>query len=34
MPPLTLIALWICSRQIGRLQATKVERARAAGEPI
>jgi MFS family permease len=34
MPPLTLIALWICSRHIARLEATKVERARAAGEPI
>jgi hypothetical protein len=34
MPPLTLIALWIGGRHIGMLEATKVERARAAGEPI
>jgi MFS family permease len=34
MPPLTLIGLWIGSRHIARLEATKVERARAEGEPI
>jgi MFS family permease len=34
MPPLTLIGLWIGSRQVARLEATKVERARAEGEPI
>jgi MFS family permease len=34
MPLLTLIGLWIGSRHIARLEATKVERARAAGEPI
>ena len=34
MPVLTLIGLWIGSRHLGRLESTKVERARAAGEPI
>lgn len=34
MPVLTLTGLWIGSRHIARLEATKVERARAAGEPI
>ncbi len=34
MPLLTLIGLWIGSRHIARLEATKFERARAAGEPI
>jgi MFS family permease len=34
MPPLTLIGLWYGSRRIAELEATKVERARAAGEPI
>jgi MFS family permease len=34
MPPFTLIALWIGSRRIADLEATKVERARAAGEAI
>jgi MFS family permease len=34
MPFLTLIGLWIGSRHIARLEETKVERARAAGEPI
>ena len=33
MPPLTLTALWIGSRHLGRLETTKAERARAAGEP-
>jgi hypothetical protein len=34
VPPFTLIALWIGSRRIADLEATKVERARAAGEPV
>jgi MFS family permease len=34
MPPLTLFGLWYGSRHIAQLEATKVERARAAGEPI
>lgn len=34
MPPFTLVALWLGSRRIAELEATKVERARAAGEPI
>ncbi|HEX8655577.1 MAG TPA: MFS transporter [Allosphingosinicella sp.] len=34
MVPLTLIGLWLGSRRIAELEATKVERARAAGEPI
>ena len=34
MPVLTLAGLWIGSRHIARLEATKVERARAAGEPF
>jgi hypothetical protein len=34
MPPLTLLMLWIGSRHLGRLESTKVERARAAGEAI
>jgi MFS family permease len=34
VPPFTLLALWLGSRRIAELEATKVERARAAGEPI
>jgi MFS family permease len=34
MPPITLIGLWIGARHIAHLEATKVERAREAGEPI
>ncbi|HEX8442099.1 MAG TPA: MFS transporter [Allosphingosinicella sp.] len=34
MPPLTLLALWQVSRRIEWLEATKVERAREAGEAI
>jgi MFS family permease len=34
VPPFTLAALWLGSRRIADLEATKVERARAAGEPI
>lgn len=32
--PLTLLGLWLGSRRIAELEATKVERARAAGEAI
>jgi MFS family permease len=34
MPPLTVLGLWLGSRKIAALEATKVDRARAAGEPI
>ena len=34
MPILTMIGLWIGARHLATLEATKVERARAAGEPI
>jgi MFS family permease len=34
MPPLTLLGLWIGARHVARLEATKVERAREAGEAI
>lgn len=34
VPPFTLIALWIAARRIADLEATKVERARVAGEAI
>jgi MFS family permease len=34
VPPFTLIALWIASRRIAELEATKVERARESGEAI
>ena len=34
VPPLTLLGLWIASRHIAAIEASKVERARAAGEPI
>jgi hypothetical protein len=34
MPVLTLIGLSIGARHLARLEATKIERARAAGEPI
>ena len=34
MPLFTVTALWIVSRRLAELEATKVERARAAGEPI
>ena len=33
MPPLTLVGLWLGSRRIAELEATRFERARAAGEP-
>lgn len=32
--PFTLLALWLASRWIGGLEASKLERAHAAGEPI
>jgi MFS family permease len=34
MPPLTVLGLWLVSRRIADLEATKVDRARAAGELI
>jgi MFS family permease len=34
VPPFTLLALWLGSRRIGELEASKVERARAAGEIV
>ena len=34
MAPLTLLGLWYASRRLAELEATKVERARAVGEPI
>lgn len=34
MPPFTILGLWLGSRRIAELEETKVERARAAGEPI
>jgi MFS family permease len=34
VPPFTLIALWIGSRTIAGVENSKIERARAAGEPL
>jgi MFS family permease len=34
MPPLTLLGLWIASRRISELEATKEARAEAAGAPV
>jgi hypothetical protein len=34
VPPFTVAALWIAGRGLAEIEATKVERARAAGEPI
>jgi MFS family permease len=34
VPPFTVAALWIAGRKLAEIEATKVERARAAGEPI
>ncbi|HEX8534224.1 MAG TPA: MFS transporter [Allosphingosinicella sp.] len=34
VPPFTLAALWLGCRRIGELEATKLQRARLAGEPI
>lgn len=33
IPPFTLLGLWLGSRRIAALEATKLDRARAAGEP-
>jgi hypothetical protein len=33
IPPFTLLALWIGSKRIAELEATKEDRARLAGEP-
>jgi MFS family permease len=34
MAPVTLLLLWIVSRRMAEVEGSKVERARAAGEPI
>lgn len=34
VPPFTVAALWMVGRRLAELEATKVERAREAGEPI
>jgi MFS family permease len=34
VPPFTLLALWLCSRRLGELESTRIERARAAGEEV
>ncbi len=34
VPPFTLLALWLASRRIGELEASKIERAAEAGEPV
>jgi hypothetical protein len=34
MVPLTLLGLWLGSRRIAEMEATRVERARAVGEDI
>ncbi|MDT9598308.1 spinster family MFS transporter [Sphingosinicella rhizophila] len=34
MPPITLAALWAGARRLAEMEASKVERARGAGEPI
>jgi MFS family permease len=34
VPPFTLLGLWLASRRIKELEETKVERARAEGEPV
>lgn len=34
VPPFTLLALWIGSRRIAEIEATKIDRAREAGEAI
>ena len=34
MPPLTVLALWLASRRLASIEATKVERAREAGEAV
>ena len=34
VPPFTLFALWLGARKIAGLESGKVDRARAAGEPV
>ncbi|HEX4735962.1 MAG TPA: MFS transporter [Allosphingosinicella sp.] len=34
VPPFTLLGLWLGSRHLAALEGSKVERARAAGEPV
>ncbi|HEX8216973.1 MAG TPA: MFS transporter, partial [Allosphingosinicella sp.] len=34
VPPLTVFGLWLASRRLASLEATKVERAREAGEAV
>ncbi len=34
VPPFTVAALWLVSRRIAEIESTKVDRARAAGEPV
>ncbi|MBV8688396.1 MAG: MFS transporter [Alphaproteobacteria bacterium] len=34
VPPFTLLALWLGSRRLAALESTRLERARAVGEPI
>ena len=34
VPPFTVLALWIVGRKLAEIEATKVERAREAGEPL
>ena len=34
VPPFTLLALWYGARHVGALEASRTERARAAGEPV
>jgi hypothetical protein len=34
MPPLTVLALWLVSRQIKKLEESKVDCARSAGERL
>jgi MFS family permease len=34
VPPFTLLGLWLGSRHLAGLEASRVDRARAAGEPV
>jgi MFS family permease len=34
VPPFTLLTLWLCSRRLGALEASRIDRARAAGEDV
>ena len=34
VPPFTLVGLWLGSRRLAELEASKVDRARAVGEPV